>query len=379
MNIDDKKNVKTYMIAAAGVIMKEGDNGEKMILLIQRAKKDRWPLHYEFPRGKCDKSPNEKILDCLKREVKEETGLDVIPIKFIDKFKYLAEKGTRLTTCYNYLCKMKDEDQKVKLSDEHDDFKWIKEVGEAELMALPDQKTTIEKVLNTERSITMEPENTFTNDEPLEEYLNFIYLKEDYKNHLKEHNVILSEFDFKVIWKHLMQTKADVNYEKWKKSIEVLHQRMRDIKAGKPTDSSLDKFLDNDFLTPLHRMDANDVQKALDWRKWWGWHDGGQIMGHIPNWAVYVSYAALVAMAGYAAKKIYLRYFSKAANGCKNTSGSERTKCINKYRIKAYEEAIKGLKVAMNACSKNKNADKCKTKVQNKINKYKKKIGKLSK
>lgn len=174
MNIDDKKNVKVYMIAAAGVIMKEGDNGEKMVLLIQRAKKDRWPLHYEFPRGKCDKGPGEKILDCLKREVKEETGLDIIPVKLIDKFKYLADKGERLTTCYNYLCKMKDENQKVKLSNEHDDFKWIMEVGEAELMALPDQKETLEKVLNPDRKMVDEPENSFTDNEPVEEYLNRI-------------------------------------------------------------------------------------------------------------------------------------------------------------------------------------------------------------
>jgi hypothetical protein len=69
---------------------------------------------------------------------------------------------------------MKDEDQKIKLSHEHDDFKWIKEVGEAELMALPDQKGTLEKVLNPDRAIVDEPENSFTDDEPLEEYLNRI-------------------------------------------------------------------------------------------------------------------------------------------------------------------------------------------------------------
>jgi len=174
MNIDDKQKIKKYVIAAAGVIMKEGESGERMVLLIQRAKEDHWPLHYEFPRGKCDKGPNEKVLDCLEREVKEETGLDIVPIKFIDKFQYVADEGKRLTTCYNYLCKMKDENQTIKLSKEHEDFKWITEVGQAELMALPDQKTTIEKVLNPDRAIVDEPENTFTPDEKLEEILNRI-------------------------------------------------------------------------------------------------------------------------------------------------------------------------------------------------------------
>lgn len=177
MNIDDKKNIKVYMVAAAGVIMKEGENGEKMVLLIQRAEDDHWPLHYEFPRGKCDKGSNEKVLGCLKREVKEETGFDIIPIKFIDKFQYLADGGERLTTCYNYLCKMKDENQKIKLSKEHGDHKWITEVGEAEMMVMPDQKKTLEKVLNPDRPITDEPENTFTPDEKLEEYMQWLFQK----------------------------------------------------------------------------------------------------------------------------------------------------------------------------------------------------------
>ena len=66
---------------------------------------------------------------------------------------------------------MKDETQKVKLSKEHQDFHWISEVGEAELMVLPDQKRTIAKALNTDRSIISAPENNFTQNNKLEEYL----------------------------------------------------------------------------------------------------------------------------------------------------------------------------------------------------------------
>lgn len=173
-NISFEKNVKEFMKAAAGVIMKEGENGERLILLIQRSSDDHWPLHYEFPRGKCDKPVGEPIIKCLKREIKEETGLDVTPIRFIDKFEYLADGGKRKTICYNYLCKMKNPDDKIKLSKEHDDYKWISEVGEAELLVMPDQKDTIEKVLNPERSITDEPENTFTKNNKIEEYLNWL-------------------------------------------------------------------------------------------------------------------------------------------------------------------------------------------------------------
>ena len=67
----DTSKVKTKMNVAAGVIVKEGENGEQLLLLIQRASDDHWPLHFEFPRGKCDKPKGEDLIKCCKREIKE--------------------------------------------------------------------------------------------------------------------------------------------------------------------------------------------------------------------------------------------------------------------------------------------------------------------
>jgi 8-oxo-dGTP pyrophosphatase MutT (NUDIX family) len=169
--ISDKPEV--FMKAAAGVIFKEEDD-RRFILLIQRSRDDHWPLHYEFPRGKCDKPIGEDVIKCLKREVKEETGLDVSPVKYINKFTYLADGGKRKTTCYNFLCKMDDPDQKIKLSKEHEDYKWIGEVGEVGLLLMPEQRKSIEKALNVDRSITMDPDNNFSTNDTIEEYLNII-------------------------------------------------------------------------------------------------------------------------------------------------------------------------------------------------------------
>ena len=154
-----ENKVKIDMKVASAVIMKKGINGEKLILLIQRAKEDHFPNHWETPRGKCDKGKDEKLIHCLKREIKEETGLDIIPIKFIDKFQYLADKGTRRSTQYNFLCKMKNPDQEVKLSKEHQDHKWISSVGEAELLVLPEIKKTLVKVLNLDSRIIEYPQS----------------------------------------------------------------------------------------------------------------------------------------------------------------------------------------------------------------------------
>ena len=122
-NISTEKNIKVKMNAAAGVIMRYDENDNKQILLIQRSAKDHWPHHWEFPRGKCDQGPSESVVSCVKREIKEETGLDIKVLALIDKFQYLADGGTRLTTCYNYLCNQIHPDQKIKLSHEHQDHK----------------------------------------------------------------------------------------------------------------------------------------------------------------------------------------------------------------------------------------------------------------
>ena len=173
----DETKVKKRVNVAGGVIVKQGDRGEYSVLLIRRAPDDHFPLMEEVPRGKCNFGPNEKIIPCLKREVKEETGLDVIPIKFIDKFSYLADKGTRLSTQYNFICKMKDQNQKVKLSNEHDTYKWISTTGEAELSVMPEMKKTLAKafnMLNNIEIVNYDSDTNFKEDEIIEEYLSLL-------------------------------------------------------------------------------------------------------------------------------------------------------------------------------------------------------------
>lgn len=166
---------------SGGVIFQKGDNGEYKILMIQRSSDDHFPDHWEFPRGKCDNGKNEPLVKCLKREVKEESGLDVIPIKYIDKFTYSADKGTRLSTQYNFLCKLKDPKQKVKLSFEHQDYKYITTPGEAELLALPEIKKILKKafeLLDENKVISPDPKFPLSDSDIIKEYLDFLHSKE---------------------------------------------------------------------------------------------------------------------------------------------------------------------------------------------------------
>jgi len=157
---------------SGGIIFKEQRGEKPALLLIQRSKDDHWPNFFEFPRGKCDNGPNEGLIACLKREVKEESGLDIIPLKLIDKFSYTADEGKRLSTQHNFLCKMKDPNQKVKLSKEHQGFQWITTPGEAEMTVLPEMKRSIIKafeLVDPDTQIVNYPENNFTPDQTIEE------------------------------------------------------------------------------------------------------------------------------------------------------------------------------------------------------------------
>ena len=163
---------------AGGVILRIGDGKQKEVLLIQRSKNDPlMPHQWEFPRGSCDRKIDKSLRDCMVREVKEETDLDVRPIQFIDKQKHVTHGGEQVTYCYNYACKMIDPQQEVRLSREHDGYKWITEVGEVELMVSPEQKVTIQKVLNRDRTIVSypRPQKTEESEKPnLDYYLTAI-------------------------------------------------------------------------------------------------------------------------------------------------------------------------------------------------------------
>src|SRR3972149_6356256 len=96
--IGNDRNIKVKMNAAAAVIIKHDTNGSKQILLIQRSADDHFPSAWECPRGKCDKGDSNDLVGCIKREVKEETGLDIKVLGLIDTFQYIADNGERLTT-----------------------------------------------------------------------------------------------------------------------------------------------------------------------------------------------------------------------------------------------------------------------------------------
>lgn len=167
-------NFFKVLVAAGIIIRKNQETNEDELLLVQRSPVDKWGLTWEIPRGKCDHisktGENEKILHCLKREVKEEVGLDIKPIKLIDVFEYSSRDRKRRAIQYNYLCKIIN-DQPIKLSSEHINYKWVKSMSEVQLMLSQELVKVIAQVFNDDDKIINYPDEILPVEEKLNNYL----------------------------------------------------------------------------------------------------------------------------------------------------------------------------------------------------------------
>lgn len=136
-------------VDVAGAVIYRFNEEQKVpeILMIRRSPDDNWPNVWEFPRGKCKYNPDEKIHDCLRREVKEETGLTFKVISYLGKYTYIADKGKRRSTQYNFLCKLVPPDQEIKLSKEHSEHKWVSGKGQVDVLAVGEIEDTLNLAL----------------------------------------------------------------------------------------------------------------------------------------------------------------------------------------------------------------------------------------
>jgi nucleoside triphosphatase len=94
-------------------------NGELLLL-----KSHKWPGKYVVPGGHVELG--ERIEETVIREAKEETGLDVYDLEFINFQQFIYDSAfwkQRHFIFFDYACKT--EDIKVILNDEAEEFVWI--------------------------------------------------------------------------------------------------------------------------------------------------------------------------------------------------------------------------------------------------------------
>lgn len=127
-------------VVVGGIIIQDSK-----VLIVQRSSDETaYPDLWEVPSGK--REPLEKVTDAVLREVKEETGLTTEIINIVDVFNFTVEKTdeTRDVTQINFLLKMIG-GSKVRLSDEHQNFAWIKKSELNEYNLSKETKASITK------------------------------------------------------------------------------------------------------------------------------------------------------------------------------------------------------------------------------------------
>ena len=110
---------RRFVLMATALVKNRGQ-----YLLLRRSKNNRTDVNkWQFPEGKTDFG--ETPIETLKRELKEETNLNLINAKLLGWYSSVTHYpglGTGHQIRLLYKCKISG---KVEISEEHDDFGWF--------------------------------------------------------------------------------------------------------------------------------------------------------------------------------------------------------------------------------------------------------------
>jgi 8-oxo-dGTP pyrophosphatase MutT (NUDIX family) len=132
---------------SAGAVIFRKEDGKIYYLLLRypamnhRSGKDYW----DFVKGHIERG--EKVLETIKRETKEEAGLN--DLEFVDGFSqtmkyFFVFEGKKIFKIVNFkLAQTKTKD--IKLSDEHNDFIWLPFDQACEALSFDNAKNVLKK------------------------------------------------------------------------------------------------------------------------------------------------------------------------------------------------------------------------------------------
>jgi len=119
MEIPDKMYKHLHIVAINAVIKKQDE--PKILMLKRNIHEIAYPGKWALPGGKAEKG--EYVMDVLRREVLEETGLDIETEKhFLYDFTFIRPDDYNVIG-FAFLVKAKSE--KVKIDKDFDDYKWV--------------------------------------------------------------------------------------------------------------------------------------------------------------------------------------------------------------------------------------------------------------
>ena len=131
-------------ISFGAVIIKK-ENKDISYLLLHKKQHEQYSELWDFPRGVIEKG--EKPEETAKREIKEETG--IITLKFIEGFKekikwFYRKYGKTISKEATYFL-AETKTQEVKISKEHDNYKWCSYEEASKLITYKNTKVILEK------------------------------------------------------------------------------------------------------------------------------------------------------------------------------------------------------------------------------------------
>lgn len=111
--------MKPYIVVVRGLILEDN-----RILLLKRSANSRTnPGLWELPGGKM--LDGETLDKTLKREIYEETGLKVCPIRVLGAF----QQEFPFKVSVNIIFQVRVRGGVLRLSDEHEAYKWVDEIN----------------------------------------------------------------------------------------------------------------------------------------------------------------------------------------------------------------------------------------------------------
>lgn len=110
----------TIAVATFAFILNENNE----ILLLRRAQSDSFPGTWEFPGGGLDYDEHPEV--SIEREVMEEAGLKIQAVKPISVITHKGHHDSVQVIRITYECKLIKTKQKIKLSPDHDSYRWVK-------------------------------------------------------------------------------------------------------------------------------------------------------------------------------------------------------------------------------------------------------------
>jgi len=136
-----KQNMVPEVKAAGLIIFRHLSAGTPIeYLLLQHSYGKR---HWTPPKGHVD--PGEDELTTAKRETEEEAGLKPSDYNIVDEFKhsiFYKARGKDKSVDY-WLARLKDYNCHIKLSDEHQDFKWLQIKEACDLVGYEDMQNAL--------------------------------------------------------------------------------------------------------------------------------------------------------------------------------------------------------------------------------------------